>query len=414
MTNRQAAIQIIRKLRREGFQALLAGGCVRDMLLSRRAKDYDVATDARPEEICDIFRRTLRVGAKFGVIIVLLDSQQVEVAAFRAESGYDDGRHPARVEFTSAREDALRRDFTINGMFFDPLKGELIDYVGGGRDLDKRIIRTIGPAHERFSEDYLRMLRAVRFAAQLDFKIAAKTFQAVKQNSQKIAKISGERIAAELDGLLSSPNRGYGVELLIKTGLAEAIFDCFRDKSQARFGRDVCGFLPEKSGFCMALAAIFSRLQTDEALKQCKILKLSRKQNNSVRFLLKNRSVLLNKDMPLADLKMIAAEPHFEDLYQLQKAIQKACGQKISALRVIRRRINSLAGKELRPKPLLDGNHLIALGTEPGPQVGKLGRELYTAQLSETVSTAGQAKKWVRKWLKNYTKLHKFAQNEKK
>ncbi len=154
MTNKQAAIKIIKRLQRNGFQALLAGGCVRDMLLDRRAKDYDVATDARPKDVIRLFKRTLKVGAKFGVVIVLIEGRQVEVATFRTETGYADGRHPGAVAFTTAAEDAGRRDFTINGMFYEPLQKEVIDYVDGQADLRAKIVRTIGRPAERFSEDY--------------------------------------------------------------------------------------------------------------------------------------------------------------------------------------------------------------------------------------------------------------------
>jgi len=157
MTNKQAAIMIIRKLRKSGFEAFLAGGCVRDMLCGKRPNDHDVATSATPVQVSRIFRRTIKVGAKFGVVIVLVDNQQVEVATFRSEAGYSDGRRPDKVRFTSAKEDALRRDFTINGMFYDPLKKEIIDYVGGRGDLKRKTIKTIGKPSARFSEDYLRI-----------------------------------------------------------------------------------------------------------------------------------------------------------------------------------------------------------------------------------------------------------------
>ena len=195
MSNQQAAIEIVRHLQQHGWQALLAGGCVRDMLLGRPAKDYDVATNARPDEVMRLFPRTLKVGAKLGVVIVLTRGRQVEVATFRSEAGYEDGRHPGQVRFTSAAEDAGRRDFTINGMFYDPLRQQVIDYVGGQADLERRIIRTIGDPDERFGEDYLRMLRAVRFSTQLDFPVESATWAAVKRNAANISRISGERIA---------------------------------------------------------------------------------------------------------------------------------------------------------------------------------------------------------------------------
>ncbi|MBN2129808.1 MAG: CCA tRNA nucleotidyltransferase, partial [Sedimentisphaerales bacterium] len=224
MTNRQAAIEIVRQLHRRGFEALLAGGCVRDMLLGRCAKDYDVATNARPEEVMRLFRRTLKVGAKFGVVIVLTRGRQVEVATFRSEAGYEDGRHPGTVEFTSAAEDASRRDFTINGMFYDPLERRVIDYVDGQADLKRRIVRTIGDPQARLGEDYLRMLRAVRFSTQLEFEIESRTYAAIRRHAESIVRISGERIVAELEGILCHPNRAAGASLLSEMGLLAVIF----------------------------------------------------------------------------------------------------------------------------------------------------------------------------------------------
>ncbi len=401
MTNKQAAIQIIRILRKAGFEAMLAGGCVRDMLLGKKPKDYDVVTDAKPDEICRAFRRTIKVGAKFGVIVVLMDREQIEVATFRAEEGYSDGRRPDKVSFTCAKEDALRRDFTINGMFYDPLKRQIIDYVGGQRDLKRKIIRTIGKPQERFSEDYLRMLRVVRFAAQLDFKVEKKTLNAVRNNCRQITKISGERIAMELESLFAAAQREKGVQLLVETGLAKQIFPVFKDKNVREFAVEIFEHLPEEITFELGLAALFTVCQTGEAIKNLEILKLSRNQLKYIEFLLKKRDFLLG-GLSLAQLKLIVSEPYFEDLYSLQKAIQKVKGESISALAAIRKRAKTLIGKELRPKPLLNGFELIGLGVEPGPQVGLVGRELYIEQLSERVATKQEAEIWVENWLKKH------------
>jgi len=401
MTNREAAIQIIRRLRDAGFEALFAGGCVRDMLLGKKPKDHDVATNATPGEICSIFRRTIKVGAKFGVIIVLMDSQQVEVATFRAETGYTNGRRPDRVSFTCAKEDALRRDFTINGMFYEPLAKKVIDYVGGQKDLKRKIICTIGKADERFSEDYLRMLRAVRFAAQLNFKIEKNTLIAVKKHSERITKISGERIAMELESLFAAAGRKKGVKVLIETGLAEQVFAVFKNKSIAEFAIKVFDYLPEEITFELAVAAFFAACQTGDAMKNLGILKLSRNQLKHIKFLLEKRGYLLG-DLPLAQLKLIISEPYFEDLYSLQKAIQKANRKSISALLAVRKRAKALTGKELRPRPLLNGYELIRLGVTAGPQVGLISKELYIEQLSERINTKQQAINWVKNRLKRH------------
>jgi tRNA nucleotidyltransferase/poly(A) polymerase len=401
LSNKQAAIQIIRSLHKAGFEALLAGGCVRDMLLGNKPKDYDVVTSATPLEICKIFRRTIKVGAKFGVIIVLVDREQVEVATFRAEAGYSDGRRPDKVSFTSAKEDSLRRDFTINGMFYDPLKKKVIDYVGGREDLKKKIIRTIGKPQERFSEDYLRMLRAVRFAAQLDFEIEKNTLNAVKKYSGNITKISGERIAMELESLSAAVKRARGVKLLLSTGLAERIFAAFKNKSTGEFAKKIFEILPKEITFELAAAAIFAGCATDEAMENLEILKLSRNQLKHINFLLVKRDYLLG-ELTLAQLKMIVAEPYFEDLCLLQKAIQKAKGRSMSAVLAVRKRVKELAGKELKPKPLLNGHEIIGLGVKPGPQVGIVSKELYVRQLCEDVTVRQEAVNWVKDWLKRH------------
>jgi poly(A) polymerase len=417
MTNRQAAITVIKRLQQSGFQALLAGGCVRDMLLRRRAKDHDVATNARPQDVVRLFKRTLKVGAKFGVVIVLIDCQQVEVATFRTESGYADGRHPGSVEFATAAEDAGRRDFTINGMFYDPLKKQVIDYVNGQADLRSGIVRTIGKPAERFAEDYLRMLRAVRFSTQLGFAIEPSTWSAICGNAEKIARISGERIAMELEGILVHPNRAAGASMLVESGLARVIFPDFGDE-QAKAAIAVLGRLRRKVDFALAMAGFFAGCDTDFAVRSCQVLKLSRNRNKHIKFLLANRGRLLNERMSLADLKKLLAGPYFWDLFELQKAIQKAetPGRKIPALSavegmaaliVLRRRISALGDVELQPKPLLDGHDLIRLGAVPGPALGQLAEEMYIAQLEGTLQTVEHAEGWVKKWMQKHEAMER-------
>jgi poly(A) polymerase len=395
MSNRRTAAGIVRRLRKAGFEALFAGGCVRDMLLGRRASDYDVATDALPRQVMKLFRRTLKVGAKFGVVIVLDGKEQIEVATFRSEGGYTDGRHPGHVEFSSAAEDAKRRDFTINGMFYDPIGRKVIDYVGGRRDLEKKLIRTIGKAEERFEEDYLRMLRAVRFSTQLGFGIERRTYGAIRRTAAQIRQISGERIAMELEGIVVGANRAAGVQMLLETGLAEQIFEGFAGH-EAHGALKVMEKLPKKISFGLGLAGLFVGRSTEFGLGWCKVLKLSRSQIRHVKFLLDNRGVLLDGDMSLARLRRLAVEPYFGDLYQFQRAIQKAAGGDSGGLNKIRRRVRELGDIELTPKPLLDGYELMRLGAEPGPALGQLAEQMYVAQLEGRLLTAEQARQWVR------------------
>jgi len=410
MTNRQAAIKIIKELRSKGFVALLAGGCVRDMLLGRRASDFDVATSAEPIDVIRLFKRTIKVGAQFGVVIVLLEDQRVEVATFRNETGYEDGRHPADVRFVDAIEDAKRRDFTINGMFYDPLIEKIIDYVKGQADLKKQLIRTIGNPQHRFGEDYLRMLRAVRFSTQLGFKIEPKTWLAIRSNANNITRISGERISEELEAILTNPNRSAGASMLIKSGLAEAIFPGFAGEP-LKFAIRALSELKKKVDFALALACLFADCPTKFALEKCVILMLSKSRNKHIKFLLSNRGKLLNEQMSLAELRKIAAEPHFWNLYELQRVIQKA-KKKSAAVRFpqggvpvlikLKKRINELGDLELKPKPLLNGHDLIRLGAVPGPGLGRLAEEMYIAQLEGKLQTAKQAEQWVQKWLQKY------------
>ena len=222
------ALDVVRQLRAAGYEAYWAGGCVRDRLLRRSPKDYDVATSAVPEEIQKVFgrsRKTLAVGAAFGVIAVVgpRGAGQIEVATFREDVSYSDGRRPDAVRFTTAREDALRRDFSINGMFFDPVAGEVLDYVGGQDDLRQGIVRAIGDPHQRFTEDKLRLLRAVRFAAFFGFSIEPATFEAICTMAREITAVSAERIANEMRMMLERSGRRRAVELLLETGLLEGV-----------------------------------------------------------------------------------------------------------------------------------------------------------------------------------------------
>lgn len=398
MNNRDAAISIIKTLRDNGHQALLAGGCVRDMLLDRTPKDYDVATDAHPEVVTKLFRRTLQVGAQFGVVMVLKGTEQIEVATFRTEDGYVDGRHPSEVHYSDAQHDASRRDFTINGMFYDPVEEAVLDYVGGRDDLKLKTIKTIGDPAQRFAEDYLRMLRAIRFSGQLGFSIDTDTYNAVCKNAANIINISGERIAMELDSILITTAAAGGFRMLMDTGLAQEIFPDFGG-DKADFGIGVLESFPSAAGLSLGLAAVFASYDVTSALSQLRILKLSNADTNRIKFLLENIGTLLTPDISLAQLKQLLATPYFDDLYQLQLAIQTASSSSTDPLLSIKARAKVLQGTEITPKPLLDGNELIALGVIPGPMVGRVVRQMYDAQLNELLKTPDQARQWVTHWI---------------
>ncbi|MDR4499689.1 MAG: CCA tRNA nucleotidyltransferase [Candidatus Scalindua sp.] len=220
---KETAVGIVQRLKREGFQALFAGGCVRDMLLGDVPKDYDIATEARPQDIEGIFKRTVPVGVQFGVILVIENSFEFEVATFRSDGTYSDGRHPDAVTFCDARGDALRRDFTINGMFYDPVDKKHFDYVGGEKDLHDNLIRAIGDPYERFNEDRLRMIRAVRFASRFNYTIERETVEAIKKLSDKVLTVSAERIKEELEKVLAGPNPHIGIKMLEELNLLNEI-----------------------------------------------------------------------------------------------------------------------------------------------------------------------------------------------
>ncbi len=224
MNKRQAAAeQICSTLRRRGFRALLAGGCVRDMLLKTPPRDFDIATNARPFEVAQLFERTIDIGAAFGVQVVLLPEGPFEVATFRKDGPYHDGRHPCSVAFTGEEEDARRRDFTINALFYDPVDRKVLDYVGGLDDLRTGLVRAVGVPRERFEEDHLRLLRAIRFAARLGYAIERETYQAIRESAPRITSTSAERIRDELLKMLTEGGTRRAFEMLDDTGLLHQI-----------------------------------------------------------------------------------------------------------------------------------------------------------------------------------------------
>ena len=400
MDNRSAALEVLRTLRSEGYLALFAGGCVRDMLLGREPKDYDVATNAHPEVVSSLFRRTIEVGAQFGVVMVMVNDHQIEVATFRTESGYVDGRRPGKIEFTDAREDALRRDFTINGMFYDPLNDEVLDYVGGREDLEKKIIRTIGDPAERFGEDYLRMLRVIRFATQLNFEIENATWMEVCRQGAKIADISGERIAIELENTFQSVNRDRGARLFIESGLAGAVFSDVPKEVFSK-GREVLSNLSGEVDLPCALAGLFHACKAKDVLKYIEVLKLSRKYCQSVQWMLENLDMLLKDDLSLGQFKVLLSNRDFWNLYNLQLAIEKSRDGDLALLEKRREKAFELEDTELLPSPLLSGYDFIELGVAPGPRLGELSQELYMLQLNEEIVSREGAEKWVKRRLKD-------------
>ncbi len=394
---RRFAVDVVRQLRTAGFEAYWAGGCVRDELLGRKPKDYDVATSATPPEIRALFgdRRTLPLGAAFGVITVLgpRPAGMIEVATFRQDAEYSDGRHPDHVTFSSAREDAARRDFTINGMFFDPIGGKVIDFVGGQEDLRNGLIRAIGPPQLRFGEDKLRMLRAVRFAAGFGFTIDAETAAAVREMAREITVVSPERIAMEMRRVLTESGRVQGLRLLVELGLAAAVLPeiVARDEaSQARaeHALDVLGRL-QNPGFPLALAALLAEQADAAAVREVGLRwKLSNKEIDEAAWLVEHRDALAGaRAMRWSKLQPVLAHPWAEQLVALHEASSPQGPDEAAYCR----ELLAQPREKLDPPPLLTGDDLRVHGLQPGPKFKKILQAVRDAQLDGEIQTKQEA-----------------------
>jgi poly(A) polymerase len=401
----EAAEWIIRTLREAGFEALLAGGCVRDMLMGRQPKDYDVATSARPDQLLRIFRRTLKVGVQFGVVMVGDAGPWTEVATFRSDVHYSDGRHPDRVVFSTAEQDALRRDFTVNGLFYDPADQKVIDYVGGQADMRRRVIRAIGRAQERFAEDHLRLLRAVRFSAELDFAIEPKTWRAVVEHAALLEKVSRERVLEELERMLTDPRRAVGMRLLADSGLlAYAIpaagVGIAWPAEQVNLACARLADLPAQTSFACPLATALADWPVKTVGQLCRQLTCSNDLRRQVVWLVEALPQARRpKDLSLADLKRLMASGYFDDLKHLLHADLAARGEPLDAWQVLGERAAAIPAEKVQPAPLVGGEDLKALGVTPGPIYKQVLDTVYTAQLDEEVAGRDQALAMVRRLL---------------
>ncbi|HUS93232.1 MAG TPA: CCA tRNA nucleotidyltransferase [Phycisphaerae bacterium] len=396
---RSTALRVVRLLRKEGFQALLAGGCVRDMLLGRRSTDYDVATDATPRQVKKLFGHVLLVGAKFGVAVVIRGKQKVEVATFRSDLSYSDGRRPDGVRFSSPREDALRRDFTINGMFYDPVADEVIDYVGGRKDLAAGVVRTIGRADERFAEDYLRMLRAVRFAVRLGFRIAPATAAAVRRHAGKIVGISGERIYDELSKMLSGPSAAKALRRMEQLHLAAAVLpELFGDEALWPAAVARVEIVAARKDLVLTLAALLAELpgvRIDAVVRRGGA-------SNELREALKWLGGHLGDwrlvaTLPLPGFRRLAGSDHFERLRALWRAQERIETGGRGCDRAVRRRLKEIPDGIALPEPFVKGSDLLAMGLAEGPELGRLLWEAYDAQLGLGLRTPAEARAWARR-----------------
>jgi poly(A) polymerase len=438
VSSRDKAIAIVKRLRENGYESYLAGGCVRDMLLNKPPQDYDITTSARPDAITEIFPQTVPVGAQFGVMLVVVDGEPFEVATFRHDGLYLDGRHPSEVRYGSLREDILRRDFTINGMVYDPIDDHVIDLVEGEKDLDRRSLRAIGDPRERFAEDRLRMVRAVRLAASLDFTIEEKTLAAIGALAPTVGQISWERIGEETTRILTEGGARKGFELLDATGLLSQIMpevaamkgveqspdyhpegDVFThtmlllSHMQAPAETLAYGCLLHDVGKPPCLRREGERLtfygHTEKGAEMAgeilKRLKRSRATWERVGYLVRNHLRHTQApNMRLSTLKRFLGEEGIDELLELTRIDALSSNGDLQYYRFCRQKLEEFKEEEIHPAPLLRGRDLIELGFLPGPGFSEILKQVEEAQLGGELSSREQALAWVAQYYRNEVK----------
>lgn len=411
---REDALAVVQRLQSAAHTAYFAGGCVRDLLLGLEPKDFDVATDAPPARVRELFSNTQAVGQAFGVILVHLGRSVIEVATFRDDGRYLDGRHPQSIRFASAEQDAQRRDFTINGLFLDPLSNRVIDYVNGQRDLGDHVLRAIGRPEERFEEDHLRLLRAVRFASRFNLTVEPHTARALSRHAPQLIRISPERIAEELRMVLTPPTRAQAWTMLWQYGLIEPIFRFLEPLDSSPFDPARSIFLqldPARDvGFSLALAAaclcvqwqrggrpddptsLLTRpaiLAANHAMR--KALKISNDESDCLKGILTAAATLLDPSPPsLATRKRFIASAYAADTRLLLLALRKLgwCAQRIDELG---KSFAELDQQDCAPAPLITGDDLLAAGLQPGPIFRRVLAQVYDAQLEGRIHDRQQA-----------------------
>ena len=435
---REGALQIVQTLRDEGHVAYLAGGCVRDLIMGHEPKDFDIATDAAPEEVQELFERTVAVGIEFGIVSVIVEGDgQYEVARFRTEGRYRDGRHPESVEFAEPEADAKRRDFTINGMFYeincdDSLDASgIIDYVDGRRDIEARLVRAIGEPGERFEEDYLRMLRAVRFAARLGFEIETATFEAIQASAENIRHTSAERIRDELTLILTEGGAARGMALLMNTGLMAHLLpevaamdgvpqapehhpegdvwthvklmlqQLEEDASETLAWGVLLHDIGKPSTYTVADRIRFNghdAIGARMAAEICRRLRMSNDATQKISQLTAEHMRFRHvREMRESKLKRFLREPHFMELLELHRIDCSASHGKLDLYDFCREKLGEVGEGELRPVRLLSGDDLIEMGYAPGPRFKEILGRIEDAQLEGRVTTQEEAVDLVRR-----------------
>ena len=445
---RKKAEEIVLRLKKAGHEAYFVGGCVRDFVMGVIPDDFDIVTSAHPDQVVPLFKRTVAIGAKFGVIAVIVEGHPYEVATFRSDDIYIDGRRPSSVHFTCAKEDVFRRDFTVNGLLMDPVTGEITDYVYGLADIQKKIIRTIGDPDQRFQEDHLRMLRAIRFTANLNFNLDSSTQEAIAKNVAAIKSISVERLQDELTKLLTRGGAHRGMELMAQTGMLREIlpevaamqgveqpprfhpegdvwqhtlmmFDILAGDKISRVspvlawgallhdvGKPVSRSEDENGVHFYGHVQLGERI-ADDVMQR---LKFSREQREAVLNLIGQHMNFMNvQKMRPARLKRFLRMPDFDLHLELHRLDCLASHGMLDNYEFCRIQLKNLTVEELHPPRLLNGDDLIALGFTPGKIIGEILHALEDEQMEGRISSRDEAKIFVEK---NYKILIKDYNDE--
>ena len=440
--NEEQALQVLKVLQKNSFEAYFAGGCIRDKLLKKIPTDFDIATSAKPNEIKKIFDKTLDIGKKFGTIVVNDFNTSVEVTTFRTDENYADGRHPSSINFSNSKEDAARRDFTINGLFYNPIKDEIIDSVGGKKDLNKKIIRAIGDPYKRFNEDYLRMLRAVRFQHTLGFSIEPNTEDAIKKNAKNITKISIERIENEFTRILTESQKpGDALESLRELGLLQYIFpkiekligvnqppnyhpegDVYTHVKLMLNLSTSSEILPSFSRKELCYAILFHDISKPETFiiendngkerirflghevlgadvtdKLLKKFNISNKLRNRVVHVIRNHMKPFQAmDMKVSTLRRLMSEPTFDLLLELHRLDGLGSRGLLESFTFLKKKKEEYTTTELLPTPWITGNDLKLLGFKDGQKLGHTLEKIYDLQLEEKFHSKEELTSWVK------------------
>ncbi len=433
---KDTALQIVVTLQEAGYLAYFAGGCVRDQLRDVLPKDYDIATSATPEQVLELFRRSDSIGAHFGVILVKRKGLPFEIATFREDGNYTDGRRPDGVQFSTPEKDAQRRDFTVNGMFYDPVEENLIDFVDGQQDLDKGILRAIGNPSKRFAEDYLRMLRAVRFATVLGFEIEPTTWKAIADNAASIQQMAPERIREELDKIWLHPNRVRGFDLLIKSGLMKEIFPEILDLQGCEqppkwhpegdvfvHTRLMLSLLPPKASLPLVLSVLFHDIakpatfsydSDEDRIRFNGHDKLGAEMTGEILQQLRYSNAIIDatvsgvanhmrfKDvqkMRTSTLKRFMNRPEFPDELQLHRVDCLGSNGNLGNFSFLEEKREEFANEPLVPEPYITGRDLIDRGLQPGPCFKEILKAAQDLQLEGDLPNRHESLVWLDDYL---------------